>query len=217
MAQSKAPPFTLYEYRASPFCVAVRIGLNECDAAFTPRDVDLDKPRTAAFLKRSPFGRLPALVEHRPGGELAIFESPAILLFLSERFEKSPLGFSDLSSKAQSLSWVSYMATGFAEKIWTTLSEKHVHTGADKRHVRFDADLQELERQVDVLDKHLARRAFLAGDYTVADTLATPLLDMLEKIPELDMDGFPHVASWRERLRGRPSYKNAWPQVREVK
>lgn len=217
MAQSKAPPFTLYEYRASPFCVAVRIGLHECEVAFTPRDVDLDKPRTAAFLKRSPFGRLPALVEHRPGGELAIFESPAILLFLAERFEKSPLGFSDLSSKAQSLSWLSYMATGFAEQIWTTLTEKHIHTGGENRPVRYNVDFQELERQVDVLDKHLARRAFLAGDYSVADTFATPLLDMLEKIEELDMDGFPHVTSWRERLRGRPSYKNAWPQGREVK
>ena len=217
MAQSKAPPFTLYEYRASPFCVAVRIGLHECEVAFTPRDVDLDKPRTAAFLKRSPFGRLPALVEHRPGGELAIFESPAILLFLGERFEKSPLSFIDLSSKAQALSWISYMATGFAEQIWTTLTEKHIHATGDTRPVRYNADFQELERQVDVLDKHLARRAYLAGDYSVADTLATPLLDMLEKIEELDMDGFPHVVSWRERLRARPSYKNAWPQGRETK
>lgn len=217
MAQSKAPPFTLYEYRASPFCVAVRIGLNEVEAAFTPRDVDLDKPRTAAFLKRSPFGRLPALVEHRPGGELAIFESPAILLFLAERFEKSPIGFIDLSSKAQALSWISYMATGFGEQIWKALIEKHMHSEVGHQTTRFSEEFAELERQVDVLDKHLARRAFLAGDYTVADTLATPLLDMLEKIPELDMDGFPHVASWRERLRSRQSYKNAWPQVREAK
>jgi GST-like protein len=218
MAQSKAPPFTLYEYRASPFCVAVRIGLSEVEAAFTPRDVDLDKPRTAAFPKRSPFGRLPALVEHRPGGELAIFESPAILLFLAERFEKSPIGFSDLSSKAQALSWISYMSTGFGEQVWKTLTEKHMHTetGGDAT-ARFNEEFRELERQVDVLDKHLARRAYLAGDYSVADTLATPLLDMLEKVPELDMDGFPHVASWRERLRTRQSYKHAWPQVREVK
>ena len=83
MATSKAPPFTLYEYRASPFCVAVRIALNECEATFTPREVEPDKERTAAFLKRSPFGRLPALVEHRPSGELSVFESPAILIFFA--------------------------------------------------------------------------------------------------------------------------------------
>lgn len=214
MAQSKAPPFTLYEYRASPFCVAVRIGLNECEVQFTPREVDLDKPRTAAFLKRSPFGRLPALVEHRPGGELAIFESPAILLFLSERFEKSPLGFSDLSSKAQALSWLSFIGTGFADQLWTTLSEMSLHDDKDNS-ARKEAAFAALEQLIDVLDDHLARRAFLAGDYSIADTLATPLLDLLDQVPNLDMDGFPHVISWRERLRARPSYKNAWPAAEE--
>ena len=215
MAQSKAPPFTLYEYRASPFCVAIRIALAECDVAFTPREVDLDKPRTAAFLKRSPFGRLPALVEHRPGGELAIFESPAILLFLAERFEKSSLGFSDLSSKAQSLSWLSFMATGFAEQIWTVLQESQREDDASP--IRLAEARAKLEEQVDLLDKHLARRAFLSGDYSVADTFSTPLLDLLDQVKELDMDGFPHVLSWRERLRARPSYKAAWPLENEEK
>jgi len=210
MAQSKAPPFTLYEYRASPFCIAVRIALTECDVTFTPREVNLDKPRTAAFLKRSPFGRLPALVEHRPGGELAIFESPAILLFLAERFEKSSLGFSDLSSKAQSLSWLSFISTGFAEQLWIALQESHDQSQAQ-------VSLAALEEQIDVLDKHLARRAFLAGDYSIADTFATPLLDLLEYVKDLDLDGFPHVLSWRERLRARPSYKSAWPNEKEEK
>lgn len=217
MAQSKAPPFTLYEFRASPFCVAIRIALAECDVTFTPREVDLDKPRTAAFLKRSPFGRLPALVEHRPGGELAIFESPAVLLFLAERFEKSSLGFSDLSSKAQSLSWLSFISSGFAEQLWSVLQESHVNEGDNFRATLLAQSLATLEQQIDVLDKHLARRAFLAGDYSVADTLATPLLDLLDQVKDLDMDGYPHVLSWRERLRGRPSYKAAWPNDKEEK
>ena len=68
----------------------------------------------------------------------------------------------------------------------------------------------ELDRHLDVLDRHLARRAFLAGDYSVADTLATPLLDLLEQL-KIDLDAFPRVRSWRDRLRERPSYKDAWP------
>ncbi len=211
MVQNKAPLFTLYEHRLSPFCVAVRIALNECDQAFTPRDVDLTKPRTAAFLKRSPFGRLPALVEHRPGGELAIFESPAILLFLAERFEKTSLAFVDLASKAQALSWLSFIATGFAESLWACLEEKNHHAG------KYGELLEAFEQQIDVLDAHLARRAFLAGDYSVADTLAIPLLDLLGRVKDLDMGGFPHVISWRDRLRARPSYKGVWPYGDEPK
>lgn len=213
MAQTKAPPFTLYEYRASPFCVAVRIALTECEVTFTPRDVDLEKARTAAFLKRSPFGRPPALVEHRPGGELAIFESSAILLFLSERFNKSPLGFDDLSSKAQGLSWLSFIASGFADTLWRVLEEQAIEDPAERRPKRAAVAFRELENQLDVLDKHLARRAFLAGDYSIADTLATPLLDLLDRVPKLDLEGYSNVVSWRERLRKRPSYKAAWPSA----
>jgi glutathione S-transferase len=210
MANSKAPPFTLYEYRPSPFCVAVRVGLNECEVAFTPREVDLTKPRTAAFLKRSPFGRLPALVEHRPGGELAIFESPAILLFLAERFPQSPLGFTDLTARGEAYSWLSYISTGFAEEFWTVFCETHVHGDTDRSPKVLGRAKGELDRHLDVLDRHLARRAFLAGDYSVADTLSTPLLDLLDQL-KIDLDAFPRVRSWRDRLRERPSYKNAWP------
>lgn len=217
MATSKAPPFTLYEYRASPFCIAVRIALNECGVAFTPREVDPNKARTAAFLRRSPFGRLPALVEHRPSGELSIFESPAILTFLSERFEKSPLSFSDLSSKAAALSWLSFLSTGFAEQLYRVFTEANLLEPEDKRPNIYAAQYEELERQLNVLDKHLARRAFLAGDYSIADTFATPLLDLLEKVKDLDMAAFPHVGSWRERLRSRKSYKTAWPAPKAAK
>lgn len=217
MAQSKAPPFTLYEYRASPFCVAVRIALSECETGFIAREVDLNKPRTAAFLKRSPFGRLPALVEHRPGGELAIFESPAILLFLSERFPKSAIGFDDLSSKAQGLSWLSFVSTGFAEQIWSLLYESYIYKGDDYRKQKVISDQGAFEYQLQVLDKHLARRAYLAGDYSIADTLATPTLDLLNRIENVDMDGYPHVISWRDRLRARPSYRGAWPHESDSK
>lgn len=212
MATTKAPLFTLYEHRASPFCVAVRIALTECDVQFTPREVDLDKPRTAAFKKRSPFGSLPALVEHRPSGELAIYETVAILAFLSERFPQSSLGFDDLSSKAQGLSWLSFMATGFATQLWEVLTEIHVHQGELHSEARVSAAKKDLEEKLQVLEQHLARRAFLSGDYSIADTLATPLLDLLDKVEDLNMDLLTNVLSWRERLRTRPSYKNAWPQ-----
>lgn len=217
MAQSKAPPFTLYEYRPSPYCVAVRIALNECDVTFTPREVDFDKPRTAAFLKRSPFGTLPALVEHRPGGELAIFETTAILLFLAERFTQNPLVFQDLSSKAQSLSWLSFISTGFSVQLWSALEETYPQNGSEPRKTVVEQKSQEFYKTLDILDNHLARRAFLSGDYSVADTFATPLLDLLEMVKGIELDAYPHVLSWRERLRARPSYKGVWPHEKEIK
>lgn len=211
MAQSKAPPFTLYEYRPSPFCVAVRIALNECEVLFTPREVDYDKPRTAAFLKRSPFGTLPALVEHRPGGELAIFETMAILLFLAERFNDKALGFHNLSSKAQSLSWLSFIGSSFSVQLWNALEESGKMPEMEIAKGAIEQDSNQFFNTLDILDKHLARRAFLSGDYSVADTFATPLLDMLEMVKGIELEAYPHVLSWRERLRSRPSYRGVWP------
>lgn len=214
MSTSKAPTFTLYEYRVSPFCVSIRIALQECGANFTSREVNPDKNRTVAFLKRSPFGRLPALVEHRPSGELSIFESSAILLFLSERFNDSSLSFSNLSSKAQTLSWLSFISSGFSEILWKILVETYTCNGEQKNIINSFQD--ELEFQLDTLDKHLTRRAFLVGDYSVADTLATPLLDLLEHVKTLDLDAYPRIISWRDRLRLRPSYKGAWPSEKQI-
>ncbi len=216
MAQSKAPPFTLYEYRPSPFCVAIRIALKEAQIEFTPREVDLKKPRTAAFLKRSPFGRLPALVEHRPSGELAIFESSAILSFLSDRFPNSSLGFPDTPSRAEGMSWLTFISNGLAENVWSLLNERNVYQDEEKSEVSERRSIAELERQLRVLDKHLARRAFLSGAYSIADTLATPVLDLLE-LCEIDLASFPRVRSWRKRLRERESYRDAWPSDDDIK
>ena len=207
MFPAKTTPFTLYEYRASPFCVAIRIALNECAVTFTAREVDLKKARTAAFLKRSPFGRLPSLVEHRPGGELAIFESSAILLFLTDRFAESSLGFDDLEAKVQSLSWLSVISSGLSEYVLSALNEM-----IDINKLKYTSDsIILLKKHLYVLNKHLARRAYLAGDYSIADTLATPMLDLLEKIKSINLENYNNIISWRERLRNRPSYKGVWP------
>ena len=99
------------------------------------------------------------------------------------------------------------MATGLGESFWNVL--KGARAGSEA--------MSEFEEHLDVLDNHLARRAFLAGDYSIADTLATPLLDLLERVEGLDLDGYHHVVSWRARLRSRPSYRGVWPSEKVEK
>ena len=145
------------------------------------------------------------------------FVDGGILLFLAERFQDKPLSFHDLSSKAQSLSWLSFISSGFAVQLWSALEEAHPAPGAELRKSVVEQKNQDFFATLDILDKHLARRAFLSGDYSVADTFATPLLDMLELVKGMEPDAYPHVFSWRDRLRARPSYKGVWPNEKEVK
>jgi glutathione S-transferase len=171
----------------------------------------LNKVRTTAFLKKSKFGRLPTLIEHHPSEEIAISESQAILIFLSERFSKSSLGFDNFQSKIQCLSWLNYIYSGFAEQVWNILSELYLLDKSDIREERLQYFFLELKYQMTILNKHLAKRAYLSGDYSMADTIATPFLDLIERIPHLNLLEFSNIISWRERIRNRPSYRGAWP------
>jgi len=124
------------------------------------------------------------------------------------------LGFDDLHAKVQALSWLSFISSGLAEQVWRVLHESLIYEDEIFRISMVQRTLVELESQLEILNKHLARRAYLAGDYSVADTLATPILDLLERIKGLDLDGYTRLLSWRERLRNRPSYKGIWPHNR---
>jgi glutathione S-transferase len=109
------------------------------------------------------------------------------------------------------------MSTGFAVQLWTALDEANPKSGMETRKGVVEQKNADFFATLDILDKHLARRAFLSGDYSVADTLATPLLDMLDMIKGIELEAYPHVISWRDRLRSRPSYKGVWPHEKEIK
>lgn len=207
----KHPRFTLYEHRASPFCVAARIALNECHATFVARPVDPRVPRQLAQLKRSPFGHLPILVEHRPGGELSVFESPAILLFLADTFTDAGLAPQQGDSRAEAIAWLFALADCFTVDLWDLLLEEHVREPAVRSPPLRARVRARLEHHLEVLDQSVARRPFLAGAYSLADTFATPHLDLLERL-DIDLDGLPRLRAWRERLRERASYVDAWAQ-----
>ncbi len=206
----QAPRFTLYEHRPSPFSVAVRVALHECEAPFVGRPVDLSGPRTTALLRRSPFGHVPVLVEHRPAGELPVFESPAILLFLAERFPASPLALGDLAFRAEALGWLFSLSTHFTVDLWKVLVQEHVLDASERSPKVASRARTAFVHGLEVLEKNVSQRPFLAGAYSIADTFATPLLDLLEQL-DIDLDTLPRIRSWRQRLRDRPSYAAAWP------
>jgi glutathione S-transferase len=203
--------FTLYEYRISPFCIAVRIALDECNASFISRSVNLDKIKTIAFLKKSTFGKLPVLVEHHPSEEIIISESKSILIFISERFPKSTLGFATLQFKIQCISWLNFIYANFIEQIWNILSKLYISSISSVEEKKLKLSFSELQYQMTILNKHLSKRAYLAGDYSIADIIVTPFLDLLNRIPLINLSSFIHIESWKKRIQSRSSYKNAWP------
>ena len=207
MYQIKSPTFTLYEHKTSPFCVSIRIALNECGAILSSKEINLNKIDSYSFLKKSPFGRVPILIEHQSQNELIIFESSSILIFLSDRFPQSSLGFSNINSKIKAISWLNALSSGLIEYIWVALNE---NAKKNKKKQSEVTNTIKLKKYLDILNKHLNKNSYLTNKYSIADTFATPIIDLLETIHEIDVQNYKNILKWRERLRNRPSYKNCW-------
>ena len=68
---------------------------------------------------------------------------------------------------------------------------------------------KEAERLLGVLDGHLADRAFIAGDYSIADMAAYPWINAYERAP-LDLSGLPHLRRWQAAIAARPATQRAY-------
>src|SRR3546814_9556444 len=60
----------------------------------------------------------------------------------------------------------------------------------------------------------LADRAYLAGDYSIADMAAFPWIAYLE--PERGIAPLPHVQRWRDEIAARPAVRAAYGKAGSV-
>ena len=82
------------------------------------------------------------------------------------------------------------------------------HYADEKIPYAIDRYVRETGRLYGVLNKRLADREFIAGDYGIADMACYPWI-----IPERqgqDIDDFPHLKRWREAIRARPAVQRAY-------
>src|SRR5260370_41803539 len=82
-------------YWPTPNGHKVTILLEECGIPYTIKPVNIGRgdQLSPPFLKISPNGRMPAIVDHEPlggGGPLTIFESGAIVMYLARRARQTP-------------------------------------------------------------------------------------------------------------------------------
>jgi GST-like protein len=75
--------------------------------------------------------------------------------------------------------------------------------------------VKETNRLYGVLDKRLADRAFIAGDYSVADIAAYPWIVPHERQGQKLAD-FPHLERWFETIRTRPATVRAYGKAKQI-
>jgi GST-like protein len=182
----------------------ISVALEEMGLPYTVRVVDITKEQqfAPAFLEISPNNRIPAIVDPEgPGGTpISVFESGAILIYLGR---KSGLFYpEDLRAQVPVLEWLMWQMGGFGPMP----GQVHHFLGvADPQDQRYGLAryMKETRRLYGVMDRRLARVAFLAGELSIADFAVLGWVWRHER-HQVDLADFPNVKRWYEAMLARP-------------
>lgn len=165
---------------------------------------------SSGFVQINPNSKIPALVDHSVDPPLRVFESGSILLYLAEKF--GALLPDDLAGRTETLNWLfwqmgsgPYVGGGFG----------HFYAYApQKLEYPIDRFTMEAKRQLDVLDRQLATRRYIAGErFSIADIAIWPwygglVQGALYNAAEfLGVQDYAHLRRWTEEIAARPAVK----------
>jgi GST-like protein len=163
----------------------------------------------SGFVDVNPNSKIPALMDHSGPKPIRVFESGAILLYLAEKF--GAFLPTEPASRAECLSWL-FWQMGSAPYLGGGFGHFYAYAPT-KIEYAIDRFAMEVKRQLDVLDKQLAKNAYLAGsDYTIADMAVWPWYGGLvngwlygTSAEFLAVHEYPHVQRWAAAIGERPA------------
>ncbi len=162
------------------------------------------------FVAINPNSKIPALLDHSTSPPTRVFESGAILIYVAEKF--GAFIPQDSSARAECLSWLMwqmgagpFLGGGFG----------HFYAYApEKWEYPINRYAMEVKRQLDLLDKNLAERAYLCGDeYNISDMAVYPwygaavLHNIYDAAEFLDVASYKNVVRWAKEIEERPAVK----------
>jgi GST-like protein len=140
---------------------------------------------------------------------IRVFESGSILLYLAEKF--GAFLPKDLAGRTETLNWL-FWQMGSAPYLGGGFGHFYAYAPS-KFEYAINRFSMEVKRQLDVLDRQLAGRAFIAGDsYTIADIAIFPWYGGLVKgwlygasAEFLSVQDYTHVQRWADTILARPA------------
>jgi GST-like protein len=163
---------------------------------------------SSGFVSVNPNSKIPALVDTNTG--VNIFESGSILIYLAEKF--GAFLPTNIAQRTETMNWLfwlhgsaPYLGGGFG----------HFYAYApEKFEYAINRFSMEAKRQLDVLDRNLAERQFMAGDhYSIADMATAPWYGALVKgllynaATFMDVSSYKNVIRWADEVYARPAFQ----------
>ena len=197
-------------YWPTPNGWKISIMLEECGLPYklVPVNIGAGDQFKPEFLKISPNNRMPAIVDHEPpggGAPVSVFESGAILQYLAEKAGKFLP--KELHARYDVLQWLYWQMGGLGPMAGQAghfnvyapqfaPAEQLVY--GQKRYSN------EVNRLYGVLDKRLADRPFVAGDYSIADMAIWPWVVSYKHFGQT-LEDFPNLKRWFAEIGKRPA------------
>jgi GSH-dependent disulfide-bond oxidoreductase len=183
----------------------VSIMLEECGLPYNVHKIDIGKGDqfTPEFVAINPNSKIPAMIDtNGPDGKpITLFESGAMLVYLAQHYQKFlPPDWHQLYHVFQ---WLMFQMGG----VGPMFGQTHHFLRAAKEQVPYAIDRykKETDRLYGVMDKELAKREYLAGNfYSIADIATYPWVARYEW-HKTDLNEFPNVERWFDEIGKRPA------------
>lgn len=154
-----------FYYHPAPNPAKVALMLEETGLPYevVPVDTRRGEQFTPAYLAINPNAKTPAIVD----GDVKVFDSNAILLYLSEKTGKF-LPANTLAARGELLSWLMFVASGIGPYSGQAVHFKHF--APDPKQYPVKRYTYEAERHWNIIDAQLEKHRYMLGDsYTIVD------------------------------------------------
>ncbi len=169
-------------------------------------DLPAGEHKRPEYLAINPVGKVPALIDDK----LIVHDSTIIGEYLEDKYPDRPLLPRDPALKARARAFEDYADAYLAPSMYKILLQvRKPETERDR--AKIEAGEGETRRHFEYLNRELAGRDYLAGEFSLADIAYMPHLSSYERAGYAVPVDFGELHRWWARLKERPSYAKSWP------
>jgi GST-like protein len=193
-----------FYFSGAPNPTKVALFLEEAGLPYEPIPIDTRKgdQHKPAYLAINPNAKVPAIVD----GDVTVFDSNAILLYLADKTGKFLPPKTD-KARGELLSWLMFVASGIGP-----YSGQLVHFrvyAPEKIEYAINRYAFETQRHFRILDDHLAKRKYMLGDaYTIVDMDVWGWARLMP-LGESAWPKFPNLKRLVDEIGARPAAQRA--------
>ncbi|HEX9073787.1 MAG TPA: glutathione S-transferase N-terminal domain-containing protein [Pseudolabrys sp.] len=195
-----------FYYSGAPNPMKVALFLEEAGLPYEPIPVDTRKgdQHKSEYLAINPNAKVPAIVD----GDVTVFDSNAILLYLAEKTGKFLSG-NTAKMRAELLSWLMFVASGVGPFAGQSVHFRNY--APEKIPYAINRYMYEAQRHFGILDARLAKQSYMLDDtYTIVDMAVWGWARLMPTVlGETAWAKFPNLKRLVDQISVRPAAQRA--------